>query len=80
MSLGKLLACPKTSYRSSREGVRGRVAVGRAVMAALPGCRAEALEGRVLLSDASPTIDLFNASSAVFVENAGQWADQGVRT
>ena len=79
MSLGNLLACLKTSYGSQGERVRGRVAVAKAVMAALPRCSAEPLEGRVLLSDAAPSIDLFNASPAVFVENQGQWADQGVR-
>ena len=47
----------------------------RLQMEALANCIAEPLEGRVLLSDASPTIDLFNASPAVFVENQGQWAD-----
>ncbi|MCY2953528.1 MAG: SBBP repeat-containing protein, partial [Planctomycetota bacterium] len=79
MSLGNLLACLKTSYGSHGERVRGRVAVAKAVMGALPRCSAEALESRVLLSDAAPSIELFNASPAVFVENAGQWADQGVR-
>jgi len=37
------------------------------------------LEGRVLLSGATPSVELFDASAAVFVENQGQWADQGVR-
>jgi len=52
------------------------------------GCRRslvlERLEERVLLSaaggiDGQAAVELFNASSAVFVENAGQWADESVR-
>ncbi len=41
--------------------------------------RCEPLEDRRLLSVASPQIDLFNASSALFAQNEGQWADQSVR-
>ena len=39
----------------------------------------ELLEDRRLLSVASPQIELFNASPALFVENQGQWADASVR-
>jgi len=56
---------------SRRRGCRGKGSGGRAV--------AEAMERRLLLADVAPAIDLFNASSAVFVENQGQWADRGVR-
>ena len=50
MSLRNLLARLTASYRSSGERVRGRVAVARAVLAAVPRCSAEALESRVLLT------------------------------
>lgn len=43
--------------------------------------RLEALEARVLLDAAlpSPAVELFGLSPALFVENAGQWADETVR-
>ena len=39
----------------------------------------ESLENRCLLSVASPQIQLFDASPALFVENVGQWSDPAVR-
>lgn len=39
----------------------------------------EVLEDRRLLSVSDPTIELFDASPALFVENQGQWADASVR-
>ena len=39
----------------------------------------EALEARLLLSGDSTAIELFSVSTAVFVENQGQWADETVR-
>ena len=39
----------------------------------------ELLERRLQLSAAEPTIELFNTSSAFFVENLGQWEDESVR-
>ena len=41
--------------------------------------RLEPLEPRVLLSAAEPTLELFSALPALFVENQGQWADASVR-
>ncbi len=39
----------------------------------------EPLEDRRLLSVSNPTIELFNTSPALFVQNQGQWADESVR-
>ena len=39
----------------------------------------ETLEDRRMLSVASPTLELFSTSPALFVENQGQWADESVR-
>ena len=39
----------------------------------------ELLEDRRVLSISSPTIELFDAMPALFVENQGQWADESVR-
>ena len=39
----------------------------------------EPLEDRRVLSISSPTIELFDAMPALFVENQGQWADESVR-
>jgi len=58
---------------------RRRIAAGAVVRGERAVYAAEALEGRVLLSDATPSVELFNASAAVFVENVGKWADRGVR-
>ena len=41
--------------------------------------RLEPLEPRLLLSAAEPTVELFNALPALFVENQGQWPDASVR-
>ena len=80
MSLGNLLARLTTSCGRYGKCLRGRIAVTQAAIAALPRHSAEALEGRVLLSDAAPTIDLFNTSSAVFVENQGHGRIRGFGT
>ena len=58
----------KSSYVGRAVG-RGRGRSGGRIAA-------EALEGRVLLSGVTPSVELFDASAAVFVENQGQWADQ----
>jgi len=41
--------------------------------------RVEPLEVRCLLSVAAPQVALFNTCPALFVENLGQWEDEGVR-
>ena len=61
----------KRSYLGRVVG-RGRGRSGGRVVA-------EGLDGRVLLSGMTPSVELFDASAAVFVENQGQWADEGVR-
>ncbi|MCY2952998.1 MAG: hypothetical protein NTU53_13635 [Planctomycetota bacterium] len=76
MSLGNLLACLKMSYGSHSERVRGRVAVAKAVMAALPRCSVEALERRVLLGGGYIMTDLGTLgggnSSANAINSKGQ--------
>jgi len=69
MSLGNLLARLTTSYGSHSERVRGRVAVAKAVMAALPRCATEALESRVLLPDAGRATKLFDTARAFFTSS-----------
>ncbi len=65
------------AYRAIQRAVqhsRPRVAEGRRT-----SCRCEMLETRRLLSDGTPTVQLFDARPAVFVENQGQWPDASVR-